>query len=182
LARAGDEHRSVKTTTIIGLVTICVLFAGCTHSKWTYIQVLDASSKDPVPNAKVIASVYDPINPDPRRTRINEMLTSTNGLAAVKIPMCSTRGVDVKWGCSCGYITGPGDPNDAVGPELLVEKEGYYFYPIYRNNNAWRSEETSSDSPFVVYLIKNPTDGPGNRSQPIRSQTNGAPSAPGSHR
>jgi len=154
------------------------------HSKRTYVQVLDASSKEPLASAKVTASLYDQVHPDSQRTHINEVLTPSNGLAVVRIPMCSTRGAPVAYVYEGGRGVGAADPNSLVGPELLVEKEGYLGHALYRSNNDWRYEDTSRESPFVVTLMRNPTepDGPANRSQPVQVATNSTPLPTGSGR
>jgi hypothetical protein len=154
------------------------------HSKRMYVQVLDASSNEPLASAKVAASLYDQVHPDSQRTHIKEVITRSNGLAVVRIPMCSTRGAPVEYLYEGSRRVGTADPNSLVGPELLVEKEGYSGHALYRSNNDWRYEETSRESPFVVTLIRNPTepDGPANRSQPVPLDTNRVPAAAGSGR
>src|SRR5262245_32888770 len=82
----------VKITMHTALVALSVLLAGCMHSKRTYIQVVGGLSKQPLEAAKVTASLYDPVNPDLKRTRISEVFTGSNGIAVIKIPMCGTRG------------------------------------------------------------------------------------------
>jgi hypothetical protein len=180
----ADGRRSVKTKTLTGLVTLVVLLAGCTHCKRTYIQVVDASSREPLASAKVTTSLYNPAHLDSHRTHIKEVLTRSNGLAVVRMPMCSTRGAPVAYLYEGGRCVGRADPNADVGPELLVEKEGYIGSALYRSNDAWRYEDSSPESPFVVTLTRNRTepDGAANRSQPVRSDTNQPSAAAGSGR
>jgi predicted RNA-binding Zn-ribbon protein involved in translation (DUF1610 family) len=169
----------VKTSITAGLVTAFLVLTGCVHYERTYVRVVGADYK-PLALAKVTASLYDPIHLDLHRTHTSEVLTKRDGLAKIKIPMCSTRGVDGGYVYSGSRFVGRGDPNDDVGPELIVTKEGYGASIIYRSNNHWKNEDTSRESPFVVDLIRTRTepDGPANRSQPIRSETNSpSPSA-----
>ena len=116
-----------------------------------------------------------------------EVLTQTNGIARIRIPMCSTRGVRGGHIYSGGLLVGRADPNSGVGPELIVEKEGHDTSVLYRSNLDWKKNADifggdSPESPYVVCLTQTPTEpsGAGNRSQPLSTGTNQAPSAAGS--
>lgn len=161
---------SVKITTLMGLVIMCVLSAGCMHSKRTYIQVVDGLSNEPLASAKITASLYDPLHPGSQRTCIREELTRSNGLAVVRIPMCSTRGVQGGYLYEGGCFVGRGNPNSMAGPELIVEKEGYVWKAIYNSNRDWQTKDTSRESPFVVELRRNRTEpgGAANAASPHR--------------
>jgi hypothetical protein len=142
----------------MGLVIVCLLSAGCIHSKRTYIQVVDSRSREPLALAKITTSLYEPLHPDSHRTRTKEVLTRSNGVAIVRIPMCSTRGVHGGYLYEGGRFVGRADPSSEVGPELLVEKEGYIGSALYRSNDNWHYEDTSPESPFVVTLTRDRTE------------------------
>ena len=158
LARRGCAVCSVETRTLTSLVTLSLVLSGCVHSKRMYIQVIDASSKAPLVSAKVTTGLYDPGHPDFKRTHTKLVLTRTDGLAVVRIPLCSTRGAPVAYLYEGGRFVGRADPNLQVGPELLVEKEGYIGSTLYRSNDDWMYEDTSPEAPFVVSLTRNRTE------------------------
>jgi hypothetical protein len=178
---AAAAERSVKTTRLTSILTAGLLLAGCARSQRTYFQVVDSVSKEPLSSAKVTAGLYDPLNADSRRTHTRAVFTGTNGLAVVKVPLCSTNGIHIR--STTGILA---DPDDCVGPEVLVEREGYDTQVMYDNNSTWRidGEDTSSEAPLVIYLIRTRTelDGAANGSQPVRSQTNSTPEPAGSRR
>jgi hypothetical protein len=183
------NHSWVRTTTLKGLATFCLLLAGCSHYQWTYVRVEDAVSHGPLVSAKITAGLYDPINPDPRRTRTMEVLTQTNGIARIRIPMCSTRGIPGGYIYSGGFLWGRTDPNEEVGPEIIVEKTGYDTSVLYRSNLDWKKNADifggdSPESPYVVCLTRTATEpsGAANRSQSLSTGTNRAPSGAGSGR
>src|SRR5258708_5246562 len=114
----------VKTSITAGLVTAFLVLTGCVHYERTYARFVGEDLKR-MALAKVTASVYDPTHLDLHRTHTSEVFTRSDGLAKIKIPMCSTRGVGGGNLYSGGRFVGPGDPNDLVGPELIIAKEGY---------------------------------------------------------
>jgi hypothetical protein len=181
--RVGDPGRSVKPITLTRLAGICLLLTGCSHYPWTYVRVEDAVSYEPLASAKITAGLYDPINPDTRRTRTMEVVTQNNGVARIKIPMCPTRGVCPGYLYSGGVFVGRSDPNDDVGPEVIVEKAGYAPHIIYESNTMWRidGENTSLESPYVIYLRRIATEpaGAAHQGQPVGSQTNRTSGAAG---
>jgi len=108
----------------------------------------------------------------------------SNGLVRIKIPLCRTRGVDGGYLYEGGRPVGRGDPNNIVGPELIVAKEGYDTSITYRSNTNWKTEDTSRESPFVLYLTRTCTEpeGSANQSQPVHPHTNQTSAAAGSGR
>jgi hypothetical protein len=187
--RIAQFRCSVKTRMLTRLGGVALLLAGCSHYQWTYVQVEDAVSHTPVSLAKVTASLYDPINADTRRTRSTQVLTQTNGIARIRIPMCSTRGVRAGYLYAGGDRVGRANPNDEVGPEFIVEKEGYDTIALYRSNWDWKKNAdifggTSPEDPYVVCLTRTLTESSGaaSRSQPLSSGTNRAHSRTGSGR
>jgi hypothetical protein len=146
---------SVNTAGV--LLIALVLTAGCVQSKRTYIQVVDSRSREPLGSTKIKASLYDPIDPDPNRTHIKQVLTGSNGLAVIRMPMCSTRRVPPTYLYAGGRHIGRANPNATVGPEVILEKKGYASYVLYRSNEAWQCEHTSREEPFVVPLARNST-------------------------
>jgi hypothetical protein len=128
------------------------------HSQRTYIQVVDASSKAPVASAKVTASLCDPEHTDSERTHIKEAFTRKDGLAVVRIPMNTTRGAPIAYLYEGSRRVGCADPNSMVGPELLVQKEGYVGKALYRSNKDWKYDDNSPETPFVVTLVRTGTE------------------------
>ena len=183
----GSACRSVKATMLTSLAGVCLLLAGCSPYQWTYVRVQDAVSHGPLVSAKITAGLYNPINPDARRARTVQVFTQTNGVARIRIPMCSTRDVRGAYLYSGGVFVGRSDPNDAVGPEVIVEKAGYQPWIDYTPNALRRIdvERSSLESPYVVSLWPTAIEPRGaapNRRQPIHSETNRMSATAGSER
>ncbi len=148
-----------KTAMLTGLVAVCLLVAGCSHYRRVYVRVEDARSWEPLDSAKITAGLYDPVNPDLRRTRVTEVFTRSDGNAMVRIPICRTPEPhsgsywDDFWAwCS--------DLNNIVGPEAIVEKPGYQTKIIYESNGYWScmGKDSSEPLPIRLYPLPNPTN------------------------